>query len=92
MSVLLRLKESFAKKSKMYYFLTGVITVVGLLFVSTNLFFTHNTIALTDGNLGELFPQDYKIISPKIPNNITIFGEGVPLENFEVYERADREI
>ncbi len=38
------------------------------------------------------FPQDYKIISPKIPNNITIFGEGVPLENFEVYERVDREI
>lgn len=92
MSVLLRLKESFTKKSKMYYFLTGVITVVGLLFVLTNLFFTHNTIAATDGNPGELFPQDYKLISPKIPNNITIFGEGVPLENFEVYERVDREI
>ena len=38
------------------------------------------------------FPQDYKIISPKIPDNISIFGEKVPLENFEVYERVDREV
>ncbi|MBK7500529.1 MAG: lytic transglycosylase domain-containing protein [Ignavibacteriales bacterium] len=29
---------------------------------------------------------------PQTQNNITIFGEGVPLENFEVYERVDREI
>jgi hypothetical protein len=56
------------------------------------LFFTHNTIAAVDGNSYELFPQDYKIISPKIPENIRIFSEGVPLENFEVYERVDREV
>lgn len=87
-----RLKESFAKKTRFYYFFAGVFTVVGLLFVLTNLFFANNSIAATDENPYELFPQDYKIISPKIPANITIFGEGVPLENFEVYERIDREI
>jgi len=92
MSVLLRLKEIFTKKSKTYYFLAGALSVLGIIFISTNLFFTQNTIAAIDENQDSLFPQDYKIISPKIPNNVTVFGEGVPLDNFEVYERVDREI
>ena len=92
MNVLLRLKEIFTKKSKTYYFLAGALSVVGIIFISTNLFFTQNTIAAIDENQDSLFPQDYKIISPKIPNNVTVFGEGVPLDNFEVYERVDREI
>ena len=92
MNVLLRLKEIFTKKSKAYYFFAGALSVVGIIFISTNLFFTQNTIAAIDENQNGLFPQDYKIISPKIPNNVTIFGEGVPLDNFEVYERVDREI
>jgi len=92
MSILLRLKEIFTKKSKTYYFLAGALSILGIIFISTNLFFTQNTIAAIDENQDVLFPQDYKIISPKIQNNVTIFGEGVPLENFEVYERVDREI
>lgn len=92
MSVLSRLKETITKKSKVSYFFASVLTVVGLFFVTTNLFFTNNTIARVDGNPVDIFPQEYKIISPKIPNNLTIFGEGVPLDNFEVYERVDREI
>ena len=92
MHVLLRLKEIFTKKSKTYYFLAGALSVLGIIFISTNLFFTQNTIAAIDENQDSLFPQDYKIISPKIPNNLIIFGEGVPLDNFEVYERVDREI
>jgi hypothetical protein len=92
MNVLLRLKEIFTKKSKTYYFLAGALSVLGIIFISTNLFFTQNTIAAIDENQDGLFPQNYKIISPKIPDNITIFGEGVPLDNFEVYERVDREI
>lgn len=43
-------------------------------------------------NFSEEFPQGYKIISPEIPNHLSVFGEGVPLENFEVYERVDREL
>lgn len=54
------------------------------LIASTSMYFANNS--------AEEFPQGYKIISPKIPNHISIFGEGVPLENFEVYERIDREI
>jgi peptidoglycan lytic transglycosylase D len=37
------------------------------------------------------FPQGYRIISPKIPDKLDFCGEGIPLENFEVYERIDRE-
>jgi hypothetical protein len=92
MCVLLRLKKIITKKSKTYYFFAGALSVVGIIFISTNLFFTQNSIAAIDENQNGLFPQDYKIISPKIPNSISIFGEGVPLENFEVYERVDREI
>jgi hypothetical protein len=91
MKIFLRLKENLNKKTSLYYFLSGVLSVIIILFIASNLFFTH----LPEGNKniseGD-FPQDYKIISPKIPSSISIFGEGVPLENFEVYERVDREM
>ena len=86
------LKEGIAKKSRMFYFSAGALSVIGLLFVATNLFFTNNTNAAIDEKPDGTFPQGYKIISPKIPDNILIFGEGVPLENFEVYERVEREV
>lgn len=86
------LKEIVTQKTKTYYFLTGALTVAGLLFIATSLYFTQNPSPLIYNDDNLKFPQDYKIISPKIPNNITIFGEGVPLENFEVSERVDREI
>lgn len=38
------------------------------------------------------FPQEYKIVSPKFPESLSFAGEGVPIENFEVFERIDREI
>lgn len=37
------------------------------------------------------FPQNYKIVTPVIPKNITFCGETVPLDNFEVFERVERE-
>ncbi len=91
MNLLLRVKERLTRRSKMYYFLAGILSVAGLLFTAA-IFFNNNLIAAIDGNQGKLFPQEYKIISPKIPGSISIFGEGVPLDNFEVYERVDREV
>jgi hypothetical protein len=38
------------------------------------------------------FPQNYKIISPEVPHNLSFAGEKIPAENFEVFERIDREI
>ncbi|MCB0747288.1 MAG: lytic transglycosylase domain-containing protein [Ignavibacteriae bacterium] len=37
------------------------------------------------------FPQNYKIVTPAIPTSLDFCGEEVPLYNFEVYERLDRE-
>lgn len=38
------------------------------------------------------FPQGYRIISPEFSTELSFAGERVPVENFEVYERVDREI
>ncbi len=92
MNVLAKLQKFFNRKSKTYYFLAGALFVVGILFITTNLFFTHNTNTAVDSKPGGNFPQDYKIVSPHIPDSISIFNEKVPLENFEVYERVDREV
>ncbi len=51
--------------------------------IKTNVFNNN----LTNNN----FPQDYKIVSPHVPKQIYFCGEKVPTENFEVYERLERE-
>jgi membrane-bound lytic murein transglycosylase D len=47
---------------------------------------------LNESNDNDNFPQGYKIIAPKIPDEMSFCGERVPLENFEVFERIDREL
>ncbi len=70
------------KKAKFYFygFMSGAALLLLIGFVS------NNSEEATD------FPQGYKIISPSVPDNLDFCGEGVPLENYEVYERIDREI
>ena len=67
-----------------YFFLLGVISTLGAIYVLSILYFSEKGAA-------ENFPQDYKIISPRVPGNLEFAGEKVPLENFEVYERMERE-
>lgn len=38
------------------------------------------------------FKSEIMVFQPLIPDEIYLFGERVPLENFEVYERIDREL
>jgi hypothetical protein len=38
------------------------------------------------------YPQEYKIVTPQIPDEIDFAGEKVPLENFDVRERLEREL
>ena len=73
-----------AAKSKLFYFFFGtIITTACFVFLSGT---------LTIGSTGEVkFPQGYKIISPKVPDFLEFAGERVPLENFDVKERLDRE-
>jgi membrane-bound lytic murein transglycosylase D len=78
------------KRPHIYYFFTGVISASAIVFVLIILYFINNT--ATASNLtGEDFPQGYKIVSPEIPDYLEFGGERIPTENFEVYERMDRE-
>lgn len=67
-----------------YYLLTGII-------LTTIVFFLLFGFQIND-------PKDEKSINhliaaqPEIPGEVFLFGEKVPLENFEVYERLDREL
>ena len=73
--------------SKYYFFLLGFITASCILIVTSFLFLTDKKVI----GKSEDFPQGYRIISPEIPDDLSFAGEKVPVENFEVYERIDRE-
>ncbi len=73
--------------SKYYFFLLGFITAACILIITSFLFLTDKKVV----GKSEDFPQGYRIVSPEIPDNLSFCGERVPIENFEVYERIDRE-
>lgn len=72
------------KKSTLY-FIAGFLTAAVILFTIGSAFYKTNDEQVD-------FPQGYRIISPVFPSDLEFAGERVPVENFEVYERIDREI
>lgn len=72
------------KKSTLY-FIAGFLTAAVILFTIGSAFYKANDEQVD-------FPQGYRIISPVFPSDLEFAGERVPVENFEVYERIDREI
>lgn len=78
------------KRPYTYYFLTGALSAFTLL-ITVLILYLNNTPATAENIEGEDFPQGYKIISPEIPNYLEFAGEKIPTENFEVFERMDRE-
>ena len=83
-------KDMKNKRPHIYYFFTGVISASAILLVFIILYFINNT-ATASNQTGEDFPQGYKVVSPEIPSYLEFAGERIPTENFEVYERMDRE-
>ena len=77
-------------KSNLYFFFLGILVTIGVVFIVVTLFLTENT-TIANGNPDEDFPQGYKIISPEIPTYLEFAGAKIPTENFEVYERMERE-
>ncbi|NWG28890.1 MAG: lytic transglycosylase domain-containing protein [Ignavibacteriaceae bacterium] len=77
-------------KSAIYYFLFGAITVLTILVVVV-VIFSNNNIATASETADENFPQGYRIVSPEMPKYLEFAGEKIPTENFEVYERMERE-
>lgn len=76
-------EEDFMNKGYIF-FVSGFIAAIIVLIVGGA--------AVYQTNDDEKFPQGYKIISPIVPDELSFSGERVPLENFEVYERIDREL
>ncbi len=74
----------FSYKTKVLYYSFGFATAI-IIFLLFGLTLNKNNSA-TDA------PQEYRIISPKFSNHLSFAGEDVPLQNFEVKERIDREI
>jgi len=66
-----------------------VSSVLGILFLLGSFFFTDTK--SKEDNLLQNFPQEYKIVSPAIPDLLEFAGEKIPTENFDILERIDRE-
>ena len=79
-----------SNRSNLYYFFLGIIVTIGITIFSLTLFLADNT-TNANNTPDEDFPQGYKIISPEIPAYLEFAGEKIPTENFEVYERMERE-
>lgn len=77
-------------KSNLYYLLFGFLVTSCLVILISTLFLGNDTTNAYESTT-EDFPQGYRIISPEIPNYLEFAGEKIPTENFEVYERMDRE-
>lgn len=80
-------KLNLLKLKPAYFFAFGII-VTALLFALIFGFQSNNQIS----NGEKQISSQFVIIQPEIPDEVYLFGEKVPLENFEVYERLDREI
>jgi len=82
----INLKKFF--NSKTFYFLLGSLTIITVIFIV-------GVIRIQDGNKNildtDIF-QSLKITSPEIPPTLSFAGENVPLNDFEVRERVDREL
>ena len=68
-------------------FLSTIIVILGIMTLSS---FTSTS--NSNNTFGGTSDQDYRIISPPIPLNPEFCGEEVPIKNFEVYERFEREM
>jgi peptidoglycan lytic transglycosylase D len=55
------------------------------------MFFISADLSKDDTNNDRDFPQGYRIISPVIPKDLDFAGEKVPLNQFDIYERMDKE-
>lgn len=74
---------------KLYTFLLGFAAAIPLFLFIPGIPVSNTASAVIPNE--DKFPQGYKIISPPIPENLEFAREEVPLENFEVKERIDRE-
>ncbi len=75
-------------KGRSVFFMIGFVTAASLFFLLGSFLLPNNVADDSEKD----FPQGYKIISPAIPDDLYFCDEKVPLDNFEVKERVDREL
>jgi peptidoglycan lytic transglycosylase D len=80
-----------AVKSKAFYFILGVTVTLTAVIISASVSLFNDELTGTKLNPDEQYPQGYRIVTPPIPDQIEFAGERVPIENFEVFERIERE-
>ena len=78
-------------KSKTFYFMLGVTVTITAVILSASVFLVKDNLTAAKFGPDEQYPQGYRIVTPPIPSEIEFAGERVPVENFEVYERVERE-
>ncbi|MFI5236715.1 MAG: lytic transglycosylase domain-containing protein [Ignavibacteriales bacterium] len=77
-------------RSGIYFFIWGALAIVTLFIIVITLQL-NGKISTASESSAEDFPQGYKITSPDIPNYLEFAGEKIPTDNFEVFERIERE-
>jgi hypothetical protein len=87
----MRYVEVRAVKSKAFYFILGVTVTITAVILSASVFLVNDDLITAKLNPDEQYPQGYRIVTPPIPAQIEFAGERVPVENFEVRERVERE-
>ena len=80
-----------AVKSKAFYFILGVTVTITAVILSASVFSANDDLNAAKISPDEQYPQGYRIVTPTIPAQIHFAGETVPVENFEVRERVERE-
>ena len=78
------------KRSNYFFFLLGAVAAA-ILIITATVFILSSDLTTASEPSEEEFPQGYKITSPEIPNYLEFAGEKIPTENFEVFERMERE-
>ena len=73
-----------------FFFISGILTAF-VIFAILFLISLNGISSIAENAEGEEFPQGYKIVSPIVPSYLEFAGERIPTENFEVFERMDRE-
>lgn len=79
-----------SNRSGIYFFILGALAIVTIIIILITLQ-QNGKVTTASENSDEDFPQGYKITSPEIPNYLEFAGENIPTENFEVFERMERE-
>lgn len=78
-------------KQKPISFFISVVLLLVTMCLTVLIFLSEVNITKANQSDDNLFPQQYKIITPSIPGYLEFAGEPVPVYNFEVRERIERE-